>query len=521
MSNRPNIVLIQADQLTSQVLPMYGNNMALVPNITALADQGITFLNSYCNNPVCGPSRASMMSGQLSSAVGCYDNAGEFLSSVPTFAHYLRDLDYKTCLSGKMHFVGADQLHGFEERLTTDIYPSDFGWTADWCQQDEPYAPSRMSLRSIVEAGLCKRSLQIDYDEDVCYQAVQKIYDFARDKNRNPFMLMASFTHPHNPFVTTQEFWDLYDHNNINMPRIPWSPVSSRDPWSQRYALTIREDEHNVTEEDIRKSRHAYLGMVSYFDSLIGRIVKTLKECDFYDNTYIFVVADHGEMLGERGTWFKFLPFEWSVRVPMIASGPNVVKGKVENHYTSLVDLLPTFVDLANNEKKYEFSDNVDGKSLVNFMKGRETKIPNELMLEFTGEGVYAPALIFIRDGIKYIHCRTDPPMMFDLNLDPGETKNLANDPTYSIIAKEMKSEIEKRWNYDELEQNVLRSQKRRLFVQDTLLKGKWSGWDHQPFVDAKKAYVRGAIDPSTTATKARRRYPFVDTIEPHNPRKK
>jgi choline-sulfatase len=110
---------------------------------------------------------------------------------------------------------------------------------------------------------------------------------------------------------------------------------------------------------------------------------------------------------------------------------------------------------------------------------------------------------------------------MFDLNLDPGETKNLANDPTYSIIAKEMKSEIEKRWNYDELEQNVLRSQKRRLFVQDTLLKGKWSGWDHQPFVDAKKAYVRGAIDPSTTATKARRRYPFVDTIEPHNPRKK
>ena len=132
MDSRPNIVLIQADQLTSQVLPMYGNNMAIVPNISALANEGITFLNSYCNNPVCGPSRASMISGQLSSAVECYDNAGEFLSSIPTFAHYLRDLDYKTCLSGKMHFVGADQLHGFEERLTTDIYPSDFGWTADW-----------------------------------------------------------------------------------------------------------------------------------------------------------------------------------------------------------------------------------------------------------------------------------------------------------------------------------------------------------------------------------------------------
>ena len=101
MKGRPNILLIQADQLTSQVLSMYGNGMAVTPNMQALADRGVTFLNSYCNNPVCGPSRASMMTGQLSSVVGCYDNAGEFLSSVPTFAHYLRDLGYKTCLQEK------------------------------------------------------------------------------------------------------------------------------------------------------------------------------------------------------------------------------------------------------------------------------------------------------------------------------------------------------------------------------------------------------------------------------------
>ena len=192
--------------------------------------------------------------------------------------------------------------------------------------------------------------------------------------------------------------------------------------------------------------------MVSYFDSLIGRIIKTLKECDFFDNTYIFVVADHGEMLGERGTWFKFLPFEWSVRVPMIASGPNMVRGKIEKHYTSLVDLLPTFVDLATNEKNYKYSDNLDGKSLFGLMQGKKIDVPNELMLEFTGEGVYAPALIFIRDGIKYIHCRTDPPMMFDLNVDPEEQNNLALEPSYLSLANEMKSEIDKRWNYDELE---------------------------------------------------------------------
>ena len=520
MDSRPNIVLIQADQLTSKVLSMYGNDVAITPNIKDLAERGVTFLNSYCNNPVCGPSRASMMTGQLSSAVGCYDNAGEFLSSIPTFAHYLRDLDYKTCLSGKMHFVGADQLHGFEERLTTDIYPSDFGWTADWTKQEEPYAPSRMSLRSIVEAGLCKRSLQIDYDEEVCFQATKKIFDFARDQNQNPFLLMASFTHPHNPFVTTKEFWDLYDHSQIPMPRVPWTPISTRDPWSQRYALTIREDEHDVQESSLRDARHAYLGMVSYFDHLIGRIVKALKECEFFDNTYLFIVADHGEMLGERGTWFKFLPFEWSVRVPLIVSGPNIEVGKVEKRYVSLVDLLPTFVDLATGGKEFTFADKLHGKSLLKMMQGGRHENANEVMIEFTGEGVYAPALIFIRDGIKYIYCRTDPPMMFDLNCDPDEKNNVVENPEYLSIAIKMKSEIDQRWNYKKLEEEILITQKRRLFVQRTLLKGKWTGWDHQPFVDAKVSFVRGAIDPNTTATKARRRFPFVNTVEPDRPRK-
>jgi len=162
----------------------------------------------------------------------------------------------------------------------------------------------------------------------------------------------------------------------------------------------------------------------------------------------------------------------------------------------------------------------LDGKSLVKMMHGEKNDISNELMLEFTGEGVYAPALIFIRDGIKYIHCRTDPPMMFDLNSDPNETNNIAEASEYASVALEMKSEIDKRWQYDKLEKDILQSQKRRLFVQETLLKGKWTGWDHQPFVDATRSYVRGAIDPNTTATKARKRFPFVETIEPHNPRK-
>ena len=152
-------------------------------------------------------------------------------------------------------------------------------------------------------------------------------------------------------------------------------------------------------------------------------------------------------------------------------------------------------------------------------MHGDNSGRPDDVMMEFTGEGVYAPALIIRRDGIKYVHCRTDPPMMFDLKKDPQELDNVAEDPAYADTASDLQREVDSRWDYDRLERDILQSQKRRLFVQQALLKGKWTGWDHQPFVDATRAYVRGAIDPNTTATKALRRLPFVAEVPPHNPR--
>jgi choline-sulfatase len=516
---RPNILVIQADQLTAMVLPMYGKASVITPNLSRLAERGVTFLNAYCNNPVCAPSRASMLTGRLSSAVGAYDNAAEFSSSTPTLAHYLRHQGYRTCLSGKMHFIGADQLHGFEERVTTDIYPSDFGWTADWRQTEEPYSPSRMSLRSVVEAGLCERNLQIDYDEEVCYHAEQWLYDWARDSDERPFLLWASFTHPHNPFITTREYWDLYDHDQIDMPRVPFRPIAERDPWSQRYARTIRADEHDISPEHIRTARHAYYAMTSYFDAQVGRLLKVLDRIGAAGETYVFVIADHGEMLGERGSWFKFQPFEWSVRVPMIASGPGVKPGHREQKVVSLLDLLPTFNDIAGRSPGLEPVDPLDGASLLPMLHGDSTGRADETLIEFLGEGVLAPAGILVRDGMKYVFCRTDPPMLFDLRSDPDELINLAGQAAHAAVEQSLHAALHARWDCKRLERDILDSQRRRLFVQQALLQGTWSGWDFQPRFDASRQYVRGSVDPNTTATKAKKRLPYVPAVPPDHPR--
>ena len=134
MTHRPNILFIQTDQLTIDVLSMYSNDIAVTPNLNRLAAEGLVFQNAYCKYPLCAPSRASMACGRLASKVGAYDNACEFPPSIPTYAHYLRAAGYQTCLAGKMHFIGPDQLHGFERRLTTDVYPAGYAWTPDWSQ---------------------------------------------------------------------------------------------------------------------------------------------------------------------------------------------------------------------------------------------------------------------------------------------------------------------------------------------------------------------------------------------------
>ena len=516
-SSPPNILFIQADQMTAFALRQYGNKVIKTPNIDRLARDGVVFTNAYCNNPICVSSRFSMMSGQLSSRIAAYDNAAEFPAAIPTFAHYLRDLGYRTCLSGKMHFVGPDQLHGFEERVTTDIYPSDFGWTPNWLAQGHQLPPSGMSMRSVVEAGVSKRSLQIDYDEEVCYQAEVKLWQYARVADPKPFFLAASFTHPHNPFTTQPEFWNLYNHADIDMPKVPPIPLEQRDAWAQRYYHLIRNDEHVVTDEDVRNARHAYYGMCSYIDALIGRLLKVLDDSGMAGNTVVMFTADHGDMIGERGMWYKFNPYEGSIRVPLLVSAPSGRKGVSEPALVSLVDLMPTLLDLATNGDPPQTIDRMDGHSLVPLLLGKESSRPNEVMVEFTAEGTFAPALILRRNQYKYVYCETDPGMLFDLAADPLELNNLCQSPQHQALAAEMLNEILSRWDPVTLKKDIIISQQRRHFLQKALQSGTVTPWDFQPHFDASKQYLRTGNSP--TQVKGLARFPFVAPKPPDSPR--
>ena len=498
VSNQPNFLILMADQLTSRALPAYGNRVAKTPHIDALAATGVVFDSFYCNSPLCAPSRFSFLSGRHVSAIGAYDNAAEFPAQVPTVAHYLRRAGYQTVLSGKMHFCGADQLHGFEERLTTDIYPADFGWTPDWTRFDE--RPSWYhSMDSVTQAGPCIRTNQIDFDDDTVFAARQKLFDMARSKDRRPFCLVTSLTHPHDPYSIPQRYWDRYVHANIDMPRVRLAP-EPLDPHSRRLRHVCGLDLQPVTEAQTRAARHAYYGAVSYVDDQVGALLEALADAGYAGDTIVLLLADHGDMLGERGLWYKMSFFEPACRIPLIVHSPLRFAAHRVPGSASLIDLLPTLCDLAGDNTA--FASPLDGHSLLAQLQGAPGR--DEVIGEYLAEGAIAPLVMIKRGRYKFVHSPADPDQLYDLIADPDEIDNLAASAQHAARVSEFRDETARRWDLAALEAAVLASQRRRHFVFRALREGRRTPWDFQPARDASRLYVRNDRELGDLETMAR-----------------
>jgi choline-sulfatase len=487
VDSRPNVLILMADQLSAGALPAYGNQVARTPHLDRLAQDGVVFDAAYCNSPLCAPARAVLMSGRLPSATGAYDNAVEFPSQSPTFAHYLRAEGYRTILAGKMHFCGPDQLHGFEERLTTDIYPADFGWTPDWTRPDERLDWFH-NMDSVTLAGRCVRTNQMDFDEEVGFAARQKLYDIARDSDARPFCMIVSMTHPHDPFTMPDPYWSRYSDAEIDMPRVSGT-VSEGDPHAARLRHICGQNLQTVTEENVRAARRAYYAAISYFDDHVGALLGALGEADLAENTIVLVLADHGEMLGERGMWFKMSFHEGSARVPLIIHAPERFGARRVAAPVSLADILPTLAAIAGGGWEPDYATDHEGRSLLPYCEGRGEA--GVVFGEYCAEGVPAPMVMIRRGSLKFIHCPGDPDQFYDLATDPDELANIAAHAPEDPRLHAMRAEVAARWDLDRLHADVLASQKRRRLVTRALQQGRQTAWDYQPVRDASQLYMR------------------------------
>jgi len=499
---KPNILIIMVDQLNGTLFPDGPVDWLHTPHLKALAAKSARFNNAYTASPLCAPGRASFMSGQLPSRTRVYDNAAEFASDIPTYAHHLRRAGYYTCLSGKMHFVGPDQLHGFEERLTTDIYPADFGWTPDYRKPGERINWWYHNMGSVKGAGVAEITNQMEYDDEVANLAEQKLYQLSRGQDARPWSLTVSFTHPHDPYVARKKFWDLYNDCEYLEPDEGPYAHEDYDAHSQRIMLANDYTAFDITNDDVRRSRQAYFANISYLDEKIGQLMRLLEETRQADNTAIVFVSDHGDMLGEKGLWFKMNFLEGSSRVPLMVCAPGIEPGLIETPVSN-IDVTPTVADLAGVSLE-EVQPWTDGMSLVPFTKGETREAP--VHMEYAAEGSYAP-LVCIRQGAyKYNRCKLDPEQLFNLNNDPQEKTNLVQDSAHEDILKQFREQADKRWNLDEFDNQVRESQARRWVVYEALRNGDYYPWDFQPLQKASERYMRNHMDLNDLEEK--QRYP-------------
>lgn len=494
---KPNILIIMADQLTASLTSTYGHPVVKTPNLDRLARGGVRFDTAYTNCPLCAPVRAVMFSGQYVSRTRSYDNACPFPSDTPTFAHSLRFAGYEVVAAGKMHFVGPDQLHGLERRLTTDIYPSDFSWSPTW--EDVIESMNRPLAGKWAESspntGSCDWSMQLDYDEEVQFRALEFLRahrqcDLPKRENQRPFCLFMSYTHPHPPYLAPRKFWDMYEDAEIDVPEIPDNLEEIRSPMDRwlHYFEGIPDD-IKQDKEIIRRIRRAYYGMVSYVDAKVGELLDTLEEMGLSENTAVIFTSDHGDHLGERMLLEKRTFYESSARIPLIASFPNQWPcGHVCTEPVSFVDFFPTLAEIAQSP----LPEGIDGRSFVELLEGRQSSSPERLAIsESHSEGVASLTFMVRKGAYKYIYIHGHGKQLFDLTADPTEVHNLTGKPEFIEIEQALHHELCSRFDFDRVTMEVQRTQREHVYIREAMRQGTKINWDYQPFFDAGKSWVR------------------------------
>ena len=492
---RPNILVVVADQLAASALGAYGNRVTRAPTLDRLASEGVVFEHAYCASPLCVPSRGSLLTSMLPSRSGAYDNGAELAASVPTFAHALRVLGYRTVLAGKMHFIGPDQLHGFEERVTSDVYPAGLDWVPDWTLASDQRLPWYHDMSSVRRAGPVRASLQLDYDEEVAFRARRAIVDSARAGARQPLLLVASFTHPHDPYEVPRRLWESYADVEIEPPAVPSLPLAEQDPHSRRLLAMFEHDRFPADADRTRAARRAYAAAISLVDEHVASLLATLEDVGMADDTMVVVCSDHGDMLGERGLWYKMSFFDGSARVPLVVHHPGRVARRRVSQPVSLLDVGPTLVELGGGWQDGEPPATLDGRSLTGFLRGSGEQSSRPVLGEYLAEGVNEPQVMVRHGTHKLIRCPGDPDLLYDLDHDPNELDNLATDRRGAPALERLGAIADERWDLPELRARVLASQRSRRLVAAALATGRITRWDHRTPDDAPDRYIGTGSD--------------------------
>jgi choline-sulfatase len=419
VQERPNILLIMSDEHDPSITGCHGHPTIASPHLDRLACEGAVFDNAYTNCPICAPARVSFMTGLYVHQHGCWDNAAPFRSGLPTMGSYLEAEGYETVLCGRTHFVGPNRLHGWGRRLLDDL---ELWHDPRMVAPDRSPEAQRRSDSHVTNCGPGEHH-QNEYDEYVTDLAVRFLQNAARNPAGRPWALYCGTINPHFPLVAPARYFQMYYPDRVRLPSTLHEPLEAQHPAIRQLRHWLRNEEP-YDEKLVRTALAGYYGLISFTDDLIGRMLEVIDGSPLRDNTVVIYTSDHGEMGGHHGFWQKQCFYEPSVRIPLIVRAPGVPGGRRIREHASLVDILPTVLDLAHAA----LPDGLAGESLAGLLHG--TGRPDRpVFSEYHTLGSENAGYMLKQDNLKYVHYVGYEPQLFDVIQDPDEIHDLAGAP--------------------------------------------------------------------------------------------
>jgi arylsulfatase A-like enzyme len=442
---KPNVLFIAVDDLRPE-LGCYGQTHIKSPNIDKLAESGLTFNRAYCNIPVCGASRASILSG-------IRPNRNRFLNydcrldkDVPgavSLPMHFKNNGYTTVSLGKI-FHHIDDGKGSWSQ--TPWFPQgDWkGWQAYVLPESHRQIEDRAS-----GGGINGPSFEAPDAPDHIYpdgmiadEAVRQLRDFK--KSEYPFFLAVGFLKPHLPFNAPKKYWDLYDFDSLKLPENMQKPKDAPDDCMHNFGelrnYTDVPDNGPMEEEFMRKLIHGYYACVSYTDAQIGKVLNELEKLGLAENTIVILWGDHGWHLGEHDLWCKHCNFEKVLRTPVLLKAPGKPRNIKTDALIEYVDVYPTLCELAGLSKPFH----LQGKSFVPLAENPNQNWKTEVYCRWIrGETVVTQTHTYTewlgdKDGIAYSR------MMYDLKNDPEETVNISEKPENKMLVQQLSEKLKK-----------------------------------------------------------------------------
>ena len=430
--------------------------MARTPHLDRLAEESTRFTAAYCTNPVCTPSRASIMTGLYSHNLEAQNNTEPYAPTHKTMAHHFNAAGYMTGLVGKMHWVDA-QTHGFEYRLEfndwyqylgpkTQIYADELGAPNSgsglpeiddlWRDAGDPWKGHRTpdGRKNAVSLGRVSKLAEEDhFDSFVARESIRFLKRFGNGPQ--PFFLVTSFLRPHDPFMPAQRFADMFRADDMKLPASWGKAELDKLPAEVQRSIRFNGPTSELSDPQKAKEHMAYYyANLAEMDSCLGQVVQAVKDLGLENDTIICYTSDHGEMLGDLGLWQKFQFYEGSCGIPLLIRVPGRSASVCETP-VSLVHLCNTLTDLAG----VPLLAPTDGKSLRPLL-GRTPPEHNfgPVFAEYALDGRQPKSMI--RQGEwKYTYWVHDIPELYNLRTDPEELHNLAADPAHATDADRLK----------------------------------------------------------------------------------